>query len=84
MYTVVQKRMIDLLADGLSHPVSELHKCLWDEMSKPTSVAFHISNLRAILRPLGQDIICRSENGTYCYIHVRLIRISECGPSKTL
>ncbi len=74
-YTPTQQRMLAVLADGMRHTKEELISCLWDEMGTIGTVNVHLTYLRKILRPMGQDIICendgRRRNG---YRHVRLLK----------
>lgn len=56
--TKTQRLMLNLLADGAPHTRQELHACLWDEDGSITNIRAHISNVRKLLRPIGEDIIC--------------------------
>lgn len=72
-FTPTQQAMLDVLADGLPHTFDELHACLLDDLSQISTIQFHISNLRKVLRPLGQDIICEVANRRKYYRHIRLL-----------
>lgn len=72
-YTPTERRMLAVLADGMRHPREELVACLWDELSKPSTIQYHLSNIRKVLRPMGQDIICEYYQHTFFYRHVRLL-----------
>lgn len=69
-WTPTQRRMLAVLADGQPHHKSELQACLPDELS---TIYMHVSNIRAKLRPQGQDIICEYRHQTIYYRHVRLL-----------
>lgn len=83
-FTPVQQRIISMLSDGMQHSPLELSTCLWDELGGPVNVANHIKDLRKLLRPIGQDIICETEgrHGTRrtFYRHVRVVGIHEPFP----
>lgn len=68
----VKERILDLLSDGLPHSKSELLSC-FNEGAKQSAIYVQINQLRRILRPLGQDIVCVVLNGTKR--HYRQIRI---------
>lgn len=66
-YTPTEKRIMDLLSDGMAHPVPIiLERCFEDELTTASSLRVHITNLRDKI-PNGYDIVSR--NGSY-----RLIR----------
>lgn len=72
-FTKTQRNILDVLADGMPHSTKELKKCLWDELSGDDTIYVHISNIRKVLRPLGQDIVCEFKDSRYFYRHIRLI-----------
>lgn len=72
-FTKTQNAMLAVLSDGQPHTREELHKCLPDELSEMSAVRFHISNIRKVLRPKGQDIVCELKYGKIHYRHVRII-----------
>lgn len=80
-YTPTQRRMLDVLADGLPHNRQELHACLDDELTAPEAIKFHISTMRVTLRRAGQDIVCELYKGTIHYRHVRLLKNPNDGKS---
>lgn len=57
-FTPTQQRIMDLLSDGQPHGRTELHGCLRDSLSEVQTIENHISHLRKVLRPRGEDIIC--------------------------
>ena len=73
-YTPTQKRILDLLADGLPHSRYEIHACLDDELSALRAIRRHISVIRQSHRAKDQDIVCEIYNRTVHYRHVRLLR----------
>lgn len=78
-FTRTQSAMLDVLADGMPHTRMELHACLDDELGPLSNICMHISNIRKILRPKGQDIVCELVHVTIKggskiqYRHVRLL-----------
>ena len=56
--TPTQEKMLGVLSDGMRHTRQELHACLSDELAPLSNIQMHISNIRKVLRPIGQDIIC--------------------------
>ena len=72
-FTPTHQAMLDVLADGRPHLRKELHACLPDELGPPTNIHAHLTAIRKMLRPKGQDIICTLVNGRICYRHVRLL-----------
>jgi hypothetical protein len=72
-FTPVQRRMMAVLADGLPHTSRELHACLEDDLGPLRNIAAHLTAIRKVLRPRGEDILTRlGANGT-TYLHVRLL-----------
>ena len=72
-FTPTQRKILDVLSDGQGHSTEELRKCLWDELTDVSTVRVHLTQMRAKLRPIGQDILYRDS----MYRHVRLVSISE-------
>lgn len=73
-YTITQVKMLAVLADGAPHARKELHNCLFDNLGPLSNIRAHITRLRKILRPQGQDIICELHGRTLCYRHIKLLR----------
>lgn len=67
----IREAILELLADGRPHHKKELHALCGP--SNLRSLTSHISTLRLILRPRGEDIVCEFANRTIYYRHVRLI-----------
>jgi DNA-binding winged helix-turn-helix (wHTH) protein len=70
----VQRKMLEVLADGERHKRSDLHACLWDDKGPLSNVHAHISAIRKHLQHRGESIVCELYNGTLHYRHVRLLR----------
>ena len=72
-FTETEKRMLQVLADGMAHTREELHACLPDELSALSAIKRHLTEIRKKLRPQGQDIICQLKDRRPLYRHVRLL-----------
>lgn len=72
----VPQRMLNLLSDGHPHSAQELHGCLEDELGPVENIKAHLTFLRKVLEPRGEDITCRVRGGIAWYAHVRSIRIN--------
>lgn len=72
--TPTQQRILERLSDGRAHSRKELHSLLWDDRSNEMTVAFHISMIRKLLWPLGEDIVSRRVGGVSYYIHMRSLQ----------
>ncbi len=73
-----QSRMLTVLADGQLHRKKELHDCLDDGLSAMNAIHAHITAMRKVLRPKGQDIIVQVYSGERLYRLIRLL----ASPSK--
>lgn len=72
-YSPTHLKMLAVLADGLPHSREELRQCLWDDKGPLSNIRAHLCQLRKVLRPHGQDILCELYGGTIHYRHVRLL-----------
>lgn len=72
-FTPTEKRILDVLADGLPHRPHEIHSCLDDELSTIAAIKPHLSRIRPRLRIKGQDIICEYRDKLYWYRQIRLL-----------
>lgn len=72
-WTPTQRRMLEVLGDGMWHSYYELFACLDDELSGNTAVAAHLARIKEKLETLSQGIAMIKINGTLHYQHVRLI-----------
>jgi hypothetical protein len=70
--TPTQRRMLAVLADGLSHSSQELHGCLSDDRQPVSHIHVHITGIRKLLRPRGEEVICQRLDGGTFYRWVRL------------
>lgn len=73
--TPTEQRMWDLLADDLPHGLEELYALLDDDLASLSAIQWHVSNLRAKVRPQGFDIVCTlsDANSKVAYHCVRLM-----------
>lgn len=77
-----QKAILDILSDGMPHTKPELRKCLPDELAGHGALNTAITRLRAILRPIGHDIVFESrghrgkDSGTFRHV-ILLTRASD-------
>ena len=71
--TPVQQAMLRVLSDGIRHDPKELHACLPDQEGALSNIQMHLSNIRKVLRPKGQDVICELANRRVYYRWVRLL-----------
>lgn len=72
-FTPTQSRIMAVLSDGRAHSAQELQSCLYDDLGVITNVKFHITMIRKILRPLGQDIVFLRREDRAWYAHVRIL-----------
>lgn len=70
----IRQRIHELLSDGYLHSREELMKCFDDDQASYANLAVHLSMLRSILRPQGQDVSPHQMDGTTWYQLVRIIR----------
>jgi hypothetical protein len=71
--TPTHERILTALSDGLPHSIAELRGCLGDELALSVTLRVHLTNLRKILRPKGEDISFHRLAGVGYYQHVRLV-----------
>lgn len=71
-YTPIERRILDVLADGKPHSVDELRKCLDDDLAGETALMFHIFRIRKKLKPYGQYVRCLVATPLHptAYVHV--------------
>lgn len=69
------QRILDALSDGYAHLATELEGLLYDpaDGQERLVLSAHISRLRRILRPKGEDIVLTRRDGQSYYVHVRLL-----------
>jgi len=73
-FTPTQKRILEVLGDGMLHPAQQLLACI-DELASDNSLWVQITALRKLLRPQGQDIICHRASGTLAETHYCVVRL---------
>lgn len=56
-FTPTQTRILEVLSDGLMHPKCQLQACLNDDMATDRTLSVHLTYLRQILNPRGEDIV---------------------------
>lgn len=71
-FSPTQQRIVDLLADLMPHSNEEIYGMLLTAKSV-NHIQMHISNIRKIIRPIGQDIRCILERGNTFYQLVRCL-----------
>lgn len=71
-FSPTQQRIVDLLADSYPHSNDEIYGCLLTAGSV-NHIKQHLSNIRKILRPRGQDIATLTHLGKTHYCLVRLL-----------
>lgn len=72
--TPTQRRLMNVLGDGLMHSLKELAMYLNDELANPETVRVHIVHLRKKL-PTGYGIICEYHRGNRYYRLVRFVTL---------
>jgi hypothetical protein len=72
-FTETQQRILELLSDGKPHRRMELKAQLPDELSSLTAMQMHVSVMRKVLNPKGEDIVCRFTKEGISYQHIRLL-----------
>jgi len=78
--TPTHHKILEALADGEPHDVDSLRKCLWDDMSKNSTLQYHVSILRKILRARGEEILCERVDNHIHYRHVRISHLNHSTP----
>ena len=79
-FTVTQQRVLDVLADGLPHPLEQLKAAMWnDELDHIRNVHAMMCHIRKKLRPRGEDIICQLIDRQRKWRHIRLLHSSHDG-----
>jgi len=77
--SVTQEKMLAVLSDGMPHDRRELHACLPDELSQMNSIKIHLTKIRRVIQPRGEDIVCQYLNHRPQYRHVRLLHSAADG-----
>lgn len=72
-FTPTQKRLLEVLSDGMMHSNYELLGCLNDELASIGTVRAHIYYLRTRLRPKGYDIVAHRIGKDHTFRKVRIL-----------
>lgn len=74
-FTPIEKRIMIMLADGLSHSRAELMTCMGDSEASYKVLQTHITNIRNKIRPIGHDIVFEPHSGfrKAGFRHMRLL-----------
>lgn len=72
-YTPIQKRILEILSDGMPHDRWQLLKCIGDPLATLPGLQQHMYLLRSRLRMINQEIVCVRRQGSYMYQHVKLL-----------
>lgn len=72
-YNATQRRILQFLSDGLPHKTKDVLKEVLDEFGTIENLRVHVSQLRAKLRMIGEDILCEYKDRGFWYRHVRLL-----------
>ena len=86
--TPTQKAILCVLADGRPHTREELHACLPSskgltaeqrsemvlyDLGSLSNIQNHISAIRKVVCPQGEDVLCVLHKRTICYRYVKLL-----------
>lgn len=80
----VQRKMVQVLIDGLPHRREELHGCLLDRLGPLSNIKSNISKIRKQAHILNLEIVCTLAQRTVWYRLVRpinnprSIQVGEC------
>lgn len=72
-FTATEKKILEVLSDGMSHSKDEIRAVLPDDMAMNGTISVHIFHIRKKLQPIGQDIICEFVRRRGFYRHVVLL-----------
>lgn len=70
----VEQRIMRLLADGKPHTREEVHACLADRMAPLEAIKKHMTNIRKVVEPYGETVLCRMYYHKLRYQWVKLLR----------
>ena len=71
-FTPTQQLIMDLLSDGEPHKRAELLNAI-DPLCTPNTLQTHLSNIRKVIRPSGEDVVCELRERGIWYRRVRLL-----------
>lgn len=72
-FTPVELKILSVLTDGKPHRRQELLESFGDEFTSRNNLNVHLTGIRKVLRPKGQDIICELRMKAINYRWVRLL-----------
>ena len=78
-YTPTQKRILEVLKDGLPHPREEVVGCIADELAQSNAIRVHLTLLRRKLNPIGLHITIEYVRMKMHYRLVRLLTSADTG-----
>jgi hypothetical protein len=74
-FTATQRKMLEVLSDGLPHSREELHACLPDELGPLSNIRAHLVVIRKVLLRRGEHVAAEMGwKGKISYRHVRLLK----------
>lgn len=77
-FTPTERRIVEVLKDCQPHSKNALYDCLEDELSGPTALSYHLTNIRHKLRILGYTVAPCFPNGSH--VHYQIVSLAD--PSK--
>ena len=75
--TSMQRRIVNLLSDGMPHRPCEIPATLGDDLMNRSTVKMAVSRLRKLVEPSGLLIVCEWYNRGYAYRLVRAVRSED-------
>ena len=72
-FTPIESCILEYLSDGRPHQPRELLACIGDSEASVINVRWHLKNIRAKIRPGGDDILCEIFNRSVHYRRVHLL-----------
>lgn len=71
--SVIEQRILNVLADGQSHERKKLLMCIDPKCTNVNALATHIWRIRSKIREFRQDILTEMRRGGICYRQVILL-----------
>ena len=71
-FTKSEQILVNILADGRKHSITELCQALDGEYTTREAIRFHVFSIRRKLSE-GEDILATRVQGSSCYVWVRLL-----------
>lgn len=76
-FTDIQQKIYDVLLDDEPHKRMELVLSFTDAASNPKCLDPHLTRMRKLLRPIGQDIICQFHKRSNYFRLIRLVGFQD-------